>query len=125
MRQRVEPGEWKVDEFGQHFRRVGNSIEYMPTITTTYGEFEVDSVPPPPSDIEPTHPKSWGECPFVSKCTPQCAMYGETGCGIVTGETPTIGKRCPFSDKRNIFSCTEKCALWALCSKEVKANAGK
>ena len=83
---KTEPGPWEVDERGRHFRRIGKGhIEYMPTITTTYGEFEIDSVPPPPKVVEPPRPKSWGDCPFISKCTPLCALYCETGCGLVTG----------------------------------------
>ena len=48
----IEPGSWERDELGRKFRRVGNSIEYAPTITTTYGEFEVGHVPPPPKIVE-------------------------------------------------------------------------
>lgn len=119
MRQKVEPGPWEIDEHGRRFRRIGNgNIEYMTTITTTYGEFEIDSVPPPPKIVETERPKSWGECPFLSRCTTQCALYGERGCGLVTGEATTTGKRCPFADKHNIFSCTEKCALWELCNRK-------
>ena len=49
---RIDPGPWEVDENGKRFRRVGpGCIEYPMTITTTYGEFEVDKVPPPPEEI--------------------------------------------------------------------------
>ena len=120
MRKKIEPGEWEVDERGRHFRRVGNSIEYAPTIQMSYGEFEIGNIPPPPKDIETPKPKTWGECPFRSKCTTQCARYTETGCGFVTGAAPAIGQRCPFCDAHNPLICSEKCALWSLCSKEVK-----
>lgn len=118
MGKKIETGELEVDEQGRHFRRVGNSIEYAPTITTTYGEFEMGSVPPPPKIVEAERPKTWGECPFLSRCTAQCALYGERGCGLVTGEATTTGKRCPFADKHHIFSCTEKCALWKFCNRK-------
>ena len=120
MRKKIEPGEWEVDERGKHFRRVGNSIEYAPTITTTYGEFEVGHVPQPPKVVEGKRPKTWGDCPFRSKCTTQCARYTESGCGLVTGAAPATGKRCPFCGAHNPLICSEKCALWALCSKEAK-----
>ena len=55
---RIDPGPWEVDENGKRFRRVGpGCIEYPMTITTTYGEFEVDKVPPPPEDKEPLPPR--------------------------------------------------------------------
>lgn len=60
----IEPGSWERDELGRKFRRVGNSIEYAPTITTTYGEFEVGHVPPPPKIVEEKRPKTWGDCPI-------------------------------------------------------------
>ena len=42
---RIDPGPWEVDENGKRFRRVGpGCIEYPMTITTTYGEFEVDKL---------------------------------------------------------------------------------
>lgn len=123
MKRENELGEWEIDERGKRFRRVGSCIEYAPTIVTSYGEFEVGSVPPPPKEIEVNQPKSWGFCPLLSKCSPQCAMHGETGCAIVTGDIPNAGKRCPFSDKRDIFICNEKCALWKMCNRKVGQNA--
>ncbi len=118
----IEPGSWERDELGRKFRRVGNSIEYAPTITTTYGEFEVGHVPPPPKIVEEKRPKTWGDCPFRSKCTTQCARYTESGCGIVTGEAPSIGGRCPFGSKQTPFMCSEKCALWNLCNRKENKN---
>lgn len=120
MRKKIEPGEWEVDERGRHFRRVGNSIEYAPTITTTYGEFEVGSVPTSKNIITAERPKPPKDCPFLSKCTTKCARYTESGCGLVTGAATATGKRCPFCDAHNPLICSEKCALWALCSKEAK-----
>ncbi len=116
MRKKIEPGEWEVDERGKRFRRVGNSIEYAPTITTTYGEFEVGHVPQPPKIVEAKRPQTWGDCPFRSKCTTQCARYTESGCGIVTGAPPVTGQRCPFADKHFFTTCKETCALWTLCN---------
>ena len=116
MRKKIEPGEWEVDERGRHFRRVGNSIEYAPTITTTYGEFEVGSVPTPKNIITAERPKPPKDCPFLSKCTTQCARYTESGCGIVTGAPPVTGQRCPFADKHFFTTCKETCALWTLCN---------
>lgn len=118
MGKKIETGEWEVDEQGRHFRRVGNSIEYAPTITTSYGEFEIGFVPQPPKVVEGKRPQTRGDCPFLSRCTAQCALYGERGCGLVTGEATTTGKRCPFADKHHIFSCTEKCALWKFCNRK-------
>ena len=110
-------GSWEVDEHGRRFRRIGpGAIERPMTITTTYGEFEVDRVPPAPKETEPALPKSWGNCPFNSKCSTQCAKYTESGCGIVTGEGPTVGRRCPFGDKVNSTRCSEDCALWTMCN---------
>lgn len=119
MRKKIETGEWEVDEQGRHFRRVGNSIEYAPTITTSYGIFPMGEVPEPKA-TEAKKPKTCGDCPFRSKCTTQCARYTESGCGLVTGAAPAAGKRCPFGDAHNPLICNEKCALWALCSKEAK-----
>lgn len=117
--QNEPPGPWEIDENGRRFRRVGHGcIEYPMQITTSYGTFDADNMPAPPKEIEPPHPKSWGKCPFVSKCTSQCALYGETGCALVTGEGANTGKHCPFGDRQNIFSCTKDCALWALCNRK-------
>ena len=115
--QNEPPGPWEIDENGRRFRRVGpGCIEYPMQITTSYGTFDVDNLPAPPKEIEPPRHKSWGACPFVSKCTPLCALYGETGCGLVTGEGSTTGKRCPIGDKQTLFVCKEGCALWSLCN---------
>lgn len=115
MRKKIETGEWEVDERGRHFRRVGNSIEYAPTITTSYGIFPMGEVPEPKA-TEAKKPKTWGDCPFRSKCTTQCARYTESGCGIVTGAPPVTGQRCPFADKHFFTTCKETCALWTLCN---------
>lgn len=118
MERIFEPGEWEVDERGRHFRRFGHSVEFAPTISTPYGEFEMGSAPRPSKFIEPPRPKTWGQCPFRNSCSETCARYTESGCGIVTGAPPAIGKRCPFGDARNLLACTEKCALWALCNRK-------
>ena len=104
---RIDPGPWEVDENGKRFRRVGpGCIEYPMTITTTYGEFEVDKVPPPPEDKEPPRPK----------------RYTDKGCGIVTGEGPTPGRRCPFGNKVNPTTCKDACAFWELCNNRKENN---
>lgn len=118
---RIDPGPWEVDKRGKHFRRVGTMIEYMPEITTTYGTFEAEFVPPPPKKIEEPHKKTV-LCPFNSTCSAQCAMHSESGCGIATGDPPTIGRRCPFGSKHNIFTCREDCALWKFCNKGEKTK---
>ena len=122
MRKKIETGEWEVDERGRRFRRVGNSIEYAPTITTTYGEFEVGSVPTPKNIITAERPKPPKDCPFLSKCTTKCARYRESGCGLVTGEAPTIGGRCPFGNKVNPTTCKDACAFWELCNNRKENN---
>lgn len=109
-----QPGPWERDELGRKFRRVGNTIEYAPTITTSYGIFPMGEVPKP-REVKEKKPKEWGDCPFNSKCTPNCARYTEDGCSLVTGAAPTIGRRCPFGDKVNPTKCSEKCALWTMC----------
>lgn len=107
---------WETDERGRKFRRVGTSIEYAPTITTSYGVFPMGEVPEP-REVKEKKPKEWGDCPFNSKCTPNCARYAESGCGLVTGEPPTIGRRCPFGDKLTPTRCGQDCALWPLCNR--------
>ena len=114
----IEPGSWETDEKGRRFRRVGpGCIEYPMTVSTPYGEFEVGHVPIPQRIAEPDRLQSWGSCPFVSKCSPKCARYSESGCGLVTGKGPTVGMRCPFGDKTTPARCTEDCALWTLCNR--------
>lgn len=117
--QNETPGPWEIDENGRRFRRVGHGcIEYPMQITTSYGTFDADNMPTPAKEVEPPHPKSWGKCPFASKCTSQCALYGETGCALVTGEGSITGKRCPFGDQHSIFMCAKDCALWTLCNRK-------
>ena len=71
---RIDPGPWEVDENGKRFRRVGpGCIEYPMTITTTYGEFEVDKVPPPPEDKEPPRPRA-GETALLIPSVPSIAL---------------------------------------------------
>lgn len=111
----IEPGSWERDELGRKFRRVGTSIEYAPTITTSYGIFPMGEVPKP-REVKEKKPKEWGDCPFNSKCTPNCARYTEDGCGLVTGAPPVTGQRCPFADKHFFTTCKETCALWTLCN---------
>lgn len=112
---------WETDERGRKFRRVGTSIEYAPTISTPYGTFPMGEIPEPKATEAPK-PKAWGTCPFNSKCSPNCARYTERGCGIVTGEAPTVGRRCPFGDKQNPKRCEEDCAFWPLCNSRKENN---
>lgn len=117
-----EPGPWELDEQGRRFRHIGpGCIEYPMTVVTSYGEFEAGNVPTPKIRTE-EKPKTWGNCPFNSKCTQKCARYGEHGCGLVTGEAPSIGGRCPFGSKQTPFMCSEKCALWNLCNRKENKN---
>ena len=111
-----EPGPWELDEQGRRFRHIGlGCIEYPMTVVTSYGEFEAGNVPTPKIRTE-EKPKTWGNCPFNSKCSTQCAKYTESGCGIVTGEGPTPGRRCPFGNKVNPTTCKDACAFWELCN---------
>ena len=112
-----QPGPWERDELGRKFRRVGNTIEYAPTITTSYGIFPMGEVPKP-REVKEKKPKEWGKCPFNSRCTQHCARYTDKGCGIVTGEGPAPGRRCPFGNKTNPTTCKETCAFWTLCSRK-------
>ena len=110
-----ESGSWEVDEHGRRFRRIGpGAIEYQMTVSTGYGTFPIGEVPKPKATEAPK-PKAWGTCPFNSKCSQNCARYTETGCGIVTGAAPAIGRRCPFGDKVNPTRCSEDCAFWTMC----------
>lgn len=111
-----EPGPWELDEQGRRFRHIGlGCIEYPMTVVTSYGEFEAGNVPTPKIRTE-EKPKTWGNCPFNSKCSPNCARFTADGCGLVNGEGPTVGRRCPFGDKVNPTRCGEDCALWTMCN---------
>ena len=111
---------WKVDKDGKRYREpFPGCKEYVPTIVTTYGEFPVDAVPKLKPYKEPEPPKEWGLCPFFEKCSPDCARYTATGCGIVAGGVPNTGKRCPFNtDRLRYVRCSENCAMWALCNRK-------
>lgn len=121
MRKKIEPGEWEVDEHGRHFRRVGDMIEYMPELVTAYGTFEAGFVPPLVNKTEEP-PKKPVLCPLNSRCSEQCARYTESGCGLVTGEGPTPGRRCPFGNKVNPTTCKDACAFWELCNNRKENN---
>ena len=109
-------GSWEVDEHGRRFRRIGpGCIEYPMTVSTAFGTFPMGEVPEPRT-VEREKPKAWGNCPFNSECSPLCARHTESGCGIVTGQGPTVGRRCPFGDKVNPTRCSEDCALWTPCN---------
>ena len=107
--------------FPPHWER---PYRYMPTITTTYGEFEIDSVPPPPKVVEPPRPKSWGDCPlYFQMHTAVRLCTAKPAAGLLTGEGSTTGKRCPFGDKQTLFVCSRRAAtLWSLCNHRKEKN---
>lgn len=116
-RETPEYGPWEVDSNGKRFRRLGNCIEYEPTISTTFGDLTQrqlaemnarakDKPPFVPIQTEPTK-----YCPFKSgvhtNCDKEaCAWYTEDGCAKKCPH-PAPGKKCPYTKT----SCANDCAL--------------
>ena len=120
--------EWQYDKWGKKYRKVGNCIEYAPTIT-------VDGVEVYQDELEEFHKRNrevqqkWREeealkaqqtrtdkiCPLQDalhiqkKCSTDCAMYTATGCAMKhrKAAADTAGKPCPY-----MRQCKADCALY-------------
>lgn len=120
--------EWQYDKLGRKYRRVGNSIEYAPTVT-------VDGIEVYQDELEEHHRRNkeaaqrfleeeqrkaqkldTGKiCPLqdplhiATKCRTDCAFYTDTGCIMKRrpAQDDTKGKRCPY-----MRTCQESCALY-------------
>ena len=113
--------EWQIDEMGRRFRKIGNCKEYEPEVCSTFGVFpksEFDHMDKSRPEAH-TEQKREMRCPFSKGmehlCGKSCARYVESGCGIVTGDPPRAGGRCPLP---GMLICGEDCALWGICSKK-------
>lgn len=133
-KQREEPimGAWEYDSTGRKFRRFGNSIEYAPTIQTTYGTVYVDDLEAHNKRIKEQEeqrrkeqqaqavkiePK--GLCPFkVSRndihthCVRDCIFFDDVDCILARTDTKptkdTKDKYCPMIAR----PCFADCALY-------------
>ena len=122
-----EVGAWETDELGRRFRRIGNCIEYEPTITTSNGTVRASALASHNEamakvglNAEATAEKPTSTiCPFKrgmsNRCDGErCAMYMD-GCALrklATGlhAKETRGQRCPFLVGG---ACIQKCELYS------------
>ena len=124
-----EISEWKYDEFGRKYRKVGSCIEYAPTITVDGVEVYQDELEEFNRNRKAAMEKQRQQereaaaqvehtkkiCPFndpahfQKECTSKCALYRPTGCaqGRNTDPADTVGKECPY-----LRQCKPDCALY-------------
>lgn len=118
---------WETDADGRQFRKVGNCIEYRPTIETSYGTLYQDEAAEQIKRIK-EHEEAMRKaaiqakkptryCPFKRgrnqlklSCEKECTFYDD-GCVLANAETaPTIdtdGRYCPIAGQ-----CTDGCAMY-------------
>lgn len=130
-REEPVPGEWQYDEHGRKFRKVGNCIEYAPTIQTAHaGTVYVDELPEVQKRMKEQEAQRikemqkqakqepQGTCPFKearnnlhNKCDRDCVFYEDTACILARTDTvptkDTKDKPCPIAR-----ICRETCALY-------------
>lgn len=126
-----EPIVWETDANGRQFRKVGNCIEYRPTIQTSGGTFYQDEVADAMKRFKKQDEERYKaeakrmqemqtnrNCPFKvgrnqvkTDCEKTCPFY-DNGCvlaGAPTNPTTnTDGKYCPIAGR-----CNTRCAMYA------------
>lgn len=128
-REEPVPGEWQYDEHGRKFRKVGNCIEYAPTIQTAHaGTVYVDELPEVQKRMKEqseqrikamqaqAKQEPQGHCPFKearnnihTNCDRDCVFF-DGSCilaSIGRPEQDSKGKYCPIAR-----ICRETCALY-------------
>ena len=125
----IECGEWQFDEMGRKYRKIGNCIEYAPTITTTCGNVLIDDLPKIQKKVNESAEKQRKEtlsqlkqapnrsCPFKkgknsihTNCESSCAFYENNSCIFASSINPdheTKGNYCPISG-----TCYESCSMY-------------
>lgn len=125
-----EPIVWETDANGRQFRKVGNCIEYRPTIETSGGVFYQDEVGDAMKrmkmqaeeqrkrDAEAMRQAQTNrDCPFKhgrnqvkTSCEKDCNFY-DGGCVLANATTTptkdTNGKYCPIAGR-----CNDRCAMY-------------
>lgn len=99
---------WMVDSNGKRYRKVGNIIEYEPTIMTTNGVVSMERVGETVR-TEPLKQEKLMLCPLkdLLKCDPRCVFRSGERCTFGEhGEKP--GDLCPFTGTK----CSIQCALY-------------
>lgn len=121
--------EWQRDQWGRKYRKIGNMIEYAPTVTIDGIEVYQDELEEFNANRRAAMEKNRQAenerlkaknaprkiCPlqdplhFQSQCRTDCAMYTETGCALKhrKAAADTKGKHCPY-----MRTCQECCALY-------------
>ena len=125
------PGEWQTDKDGRRYRMVGPIKEYMATIQTTYGVFDVDRAPSQIQNMKEQEQRQRQErsrkqqedmtgriCPIKkakqavkSSCEKSCAWYTGKSCMLADLDIPverdTEGRDCILTGK-----CISLCAMY-------------
>ena len=126
-----EPAEapvWQYDKWGKKYRKIGNCIEYAPTVTVDGIEVYQDELEEhnrrnreakkrmQEEENRRMQQQATGKvCPlqdplhFQTKCRTDCAMYTPTGCTMKhrPAQADTKGRPCPY-----MRTCQECCALY-------------
>ena len=123
-----EPGEWQTDEMGRRYRKVGNCIEYEPTINgvpqSTFFASQQAQREKRARELQEEQRKAAEyarvkrNCPFrdtngtQTDCSREaCALFLD-GCTLarLKPAADTKGKQCPFNNYRQ--KCRTDCALY-------------
>lgn len=108
--------EWETDSDGKRFRRVGNTVEYEPTILTTYGVLtqrqlaDMNARKSKPDFTNSEIPRA-KFCPFKTGMRKDCdqdscAWFTVSGCAKRCPH-PAAKRKCPYTH----IACTYNCAL--------------
>ena len=120
--------EWQYDKFGKKYRKIGNCIEYCPTVTIDGIEVYQDEVEEFNRNRKEAMERNRQEennriqqqqtrkvCPlnrfasFQPECKTDCGLYRPTGCAMkhTQATQDTQGRPCPFLRK-----CDPSCAMY-------------
>lgn len=117
----------EVDQYGRHFRKVGNCIEYEPEINgmprsvffaSQKAQKERDEENRKREAAEQAAAQTGRDCPFKigrnnvkCSCEKSCAFYLDTGCAFAGMDTPAT-KDTKDMDCIIARKCNERCAMY-------------
>ncbi len=117
----------EVDQYGRHFRKVGNCIEYEPEINgmprsvffaSQKAQKQRDEENRKREAAEMAAAQTGRDCPFKigrnnvkCSCEKSCAFYLDTGCAFARMDTPAT-KDTKDMDCIIARKCNERCAMY-------------
>lgn len=109
----IEVSEWEIDKSGRRYRRIGNCVEYEPTILTTAGTMTesqrkkfAEGAKNKKGLVALPEQKKPKLCPFrgFKGCRSDCILFSGDGCSMGESVNPS-GRYCPVVRKNCVHEC--------------------